>query len=216
MTSAIAAFDQHAAAYDRWFDENEPLYQAEVAAVRRLLPTAGRGVEIGVGTGRFAAPLGLCLGVEPAWGMAQIARNRGLAVCQAVGERLPFPDGRFDFALLVTVICFVADVPRLLREVARVLRPAGRLVLAFIDRRSPLGQIYEAHKAEDPFFRHARFYAAEEVAAMVRQAGFAPQRCCQTVLGLPSESPRAAEVRDGYGEGAFVVLSAEKPDERSR
>jgi SAM-dependent methyltransferase len=206
----VAVFDENAAEYDRWFGENEALYRAEVAAVRRLVPPAGRGVEVGVGTGRFAAPLGLRIGVEPAWGMGRIAQSRGIAVCQAVGERLPFRDGHFDFVLLVTVICFVPDVPRLLQEAGRVLQPAGRLILAFIDRQSPLGRQYEAHKAADRFFRQARFYSVAEVTALVRSAGFAPGPFCQTVLGLPSESPHAAEVREGYGAGAFVVLSAEK------
>lgn len=39
-----------------------------------LLPNIGKGVEIGVGTGRFSAPLGIKLGVDPSWEMSKLAR----------------------------------------------------------------------------------------------------------------------------------------------
>jgi SAM-dependent methyltransferase len=210
---AVGVFDEHAREYDRWFDAHQRLYRAEVNALGRFIPPTGLGVEIGGGSGRFAAPLGIKLGVEPSRRMAEIARDRGVVVYQAVGEALPFPDDRFDFALLVTVICFVDHVPALLRETRRVLKPAGRLILGFIDRDSPLGGLYEARKEADPFYRQARFYSVGQVANYTRQVGFDHIEFCQTVFGLPGETPGDSEtqpVRDGYGEGAFVVLSAEK------
>ena len=98
MTKATP-FDEHATEYDSWFDENRALYHAELAAVRDMLPIGGQGVEIGVGTGRFAAPLGIALGVEPSHGMAELARKRGMEVLEGVAEALPLADGAFDFAL---------------------------------------------------------------------------------------------------------------------
>lgn len=50
----VTAFDKHAVEYDRWFDENRQIYQAEVNTLQRLIPQTGLGVEIGVGTGRFS------------------------------------------------------------------------------------------------------------------------------------------------------------------
>lgn len=67
----------------------------------------GTGLEVGVGTGRFSIPLGIGIGVEPSRAMAEIAHQRGIRVVQAPGERLPFRTEQFDFALLLTVICFV-------------------------------------------------------------------------------------------------------------
>lgn len=207
----VKVFDQHAEEYDRWFDEHERVYQAELEAVRRFVPLTGVGVEIGVGTGRFAVPLGIRFGIDPSRRMLEISRQRGLRVCQAVGEQLPFRDGQFDLVLLVTVICFVDDVPTLFLELSRVLKPRGHLIIGFINRNSGLGRLYESRKEASAFYRNARFYTAEEVADWVKEAGFDTIQCCQTLFGGPSEfSKKALEVRDGHSNGAFVVLSAVK------
>lgn len=97
-----AVFDDNAAVYDSWFEDNRPLYQAELEAVKGFIPSEGMGVEIGVGTGRFAAPLGIAIGLEPSPRMATLARQRGVEVLEGVAEALPFADAVFDFALMVS------------------------------------------------------------------------------------------------------------------
>lgn len=204
----IEVFDRLACEYDQWFDRHPEVYQAEMETLRRLLPDNGAGVEIGAGTGRFALPLGAMLGIEPSLPMARIARHRGLPTVQAVGEHLPLPDGCFDFALLVTVICFVTDVPTLLRETGRILRPGGRIVVGLIDLATPLGRLYESRRAADPFYRHARFYTADAVIAMLEQAGFRAPVAYQAMIGLPGEPQDDIAVQPGYGAGGFVGIGA--------
>jgi len=207
----MTVFEQHAEQYDRWFDAHEPVYQAELAALRKFVPQADMGIEVGVGTGRFAVPLRLKFGLDPSRNMLRIAGTRGLRVCQAVGEQMPFRDAQFDCVLLVTVICFVDDVPILLRELSRVLRRKGRLVIGFINRNSELGRSYEQRKEASAFYRGAHFYTVEEVAAWVREAGFGSLQFCQTLCGnLDELEPKKLQVRDGSHDGAFVVLKAEK------
>ncbi len=206
----VTVFEQHASEYDEWFEAHGAVYQAELAALRMCLPAVGRSLEVGVGTGRFAVPLGIRFGIDPSQSMLNLARSRGLRVCQAVGEQLPFHDAQFDVVLLVTVICFVDDVPTLLQELRRVLKTTGHLIIGFINRNSALGRLYESRKETSDFYREAQFYSVEEVAAWVREAGFGSLRFCQTLRGHPDRyEAKGLEVLDGYDEGAFVVLGAQ-------
>lgn len=56
----IKPFEEH---YDRWFEEYRYAYLSELEAVKYLIPE-GKGIEVGVDSGRFAEPLGIKLGVE--------------------------------------------------------------------------------------------------------------------------------------------------------
>lgn len=76
----ISPFQKNVDQYERWFTKNRWVYEAELRAVKALLPEAGLGVEIGVGTGRFAAPLGIKIGVEPSIRMKKIAQDRGIQI----------------------------------------------------------------------------------------------------------------------------------------
>ena len=73
------AFDQHYEQYEYWFVRNRFAYESELRAVERLIPSDGRGVEIGTGSGRFAVPLGITIGVEPSPAMRKLARRRYVA-----------------------------------------------------------------------------------------------------------------------------------------
>lgn len=200
------AFEAHSEEYDAWFDEHTDAFRAELAAVRALLPAGGRRVEVGVGSGIFAAPLGIGLGVEPAEAMAARARQRGIEVLCGVAEALPLDDAAFDAVLMVTTICFVDDPARALAEAWRVLVPGGVLVLGFVDRDSTLGRSYERKRAHSRFYGEAEFYTAAELGRLLEASGFSELAARQTLL---AQGDRLA-VRAGSGQGAFVVLRGRK------
>ena len=208
--ATTAAFDDNSAAYDTWFEENRPLYQAELEAVKGFIPSEGTGVEIGVGTGRFSVPLGIAMGVEPSPRMAELARQRGVEVLEGVAEALPFADGAFDFALMVTVVCFLENVTEAFREVRRILKPQGVLIIGFIDRDSELGRRYSQRKKQSRFYREATFYSVAELEMRLTRAGFAGFNFRQTLFpGQAAVQP----VEEGYGKGSFVVVRAIKIEE---
>ena len=71
----IEPFEQHPDRYDRWFDRHPHVFAAEVRALRALMPGTGDGLEIGVGTGRFARELGIEEGIGPSPIMRRRARD---------------------------------------------------------------------------------------------------------------------------------------------
>lgn len=206
----VEPYEKHAADYDEWFSKNRFAYESELRAVKRLLPGGGIGAEIGVGTGRFASELGVPLGVEPSKSMRRLARERGIAVVCGRAEALPFRDGELDYALMVTVICFFDDVRKAFREAFRVLKPSGSLVVAFIDRASPLGKKYDERKKETVYYAAATFHSAAEVQAYLAESGFRAFSVCQTIFGKHGEMKEPDPVRDGHGDGCFVVIRADK------
>lgn len=205
----IAVFDEHAEEYDRWFDRHENEFRAEVEAMQPFVP-GGTGVEIGAGTGRFSLPLGVPVGVEPAEGMARIARSRGLCVCRAFGERLPFAGERFDFALAVTVFSFIDLLAPVLKEICRILVPGGFLVAGMIDRESPMGKRLQSGKEAHRFFRAARLLSVSELKNDLQKAGFRGFEYRQTLLETPGESGDPFRVLPGTGKGAFVAFRCRK------
>ncbi|MCD6373543.1 MAG: class I SAM-dependent methyltransferase, partial [Thermococcus sp.] len=182
----------------------------ELEAVRKLLPKEGKGAEVGVGTGRFAAPLGIKLGVEPSKAMAEIARRRGIEIIEGVAESLPFPDESLDYLLMVTTICFVDDPEKALREAYRVLKPGGALIIGFVDRNSPIGQEYERNKENSVFYREARFFSTDELLELLKKVGFRKFEIVQTLFHRLDEIKEIEPVKLGYGEGSFVVIKAVK------
>ncbi len=203
-------FERHRDRYENWFEGHSYAYLSELEAVKRLLPKEGKGAEIGVGTGRFASPLGIKLGVEPSRAMAEIARERGIEVIEDTAEALPFPNESMDYLLMVTTICFVDDPERALREAHRVLKPGGALIIGFVDRNSPIGRHYEEHREESLFYRDARFFSTEELLELLKKVGFREFKMVQTLFHRLNEVKEVEPIKLGYGEGSFVVIKAVK------
>ena len=203
----IGPFEEYSDEYDEWFERNTDLYEAELGAIRQLLPPPGAsGMEVGVGSGKFAEPLGIKIGVEPSARMAMRAREKGIEVCSGVAEELPFPDSSFDFVLVVTTICFVDDVMKSLREVLRVLRADGFIIVGFVDKASHLGRRYSERREQSKFYKDATFHSATEVLEYLGMAGFEITAIRQTLV--PEKPP--GTILEGFGIGAFVVIKGRK------
>ncbi len=73
-------FDRYTDIYEQWFADHYYVFQSELLALKQLVPENGKGVEIGVGTGRFAEPMGIKEGVDPSKAMINVAAERGIHV----------------------------------------------------------------------------------------------------------------------------------------
>ena len=204
-------FETHYAEYDAWFDRNANVYESELLAVREVLPPPGDWVEIGVGSGRFASRLGIPTGIEPADGIAALARGRGVDVLKGKAESLPLQDESIDAAFLITTLCFVDDVDRTFHELARVLRAGGQAIVAFIPKDSRFGELYSTNTSEDRFFRRATLHTKRRVFDAIEAAVVEIERTVQTLTGSPEEAnDRIEPPTEGHDRGSFVVVRAIK------
>ena len=203
-------FDNYADEYNNWFVQNKYAFQSELNAIKKVLPVNEKGVEIGVGSGIFAEPLGITEGIEPSKAMRNKARQRNIEVIDAVAENLPYSDKSKDFALMITTICFVDDIYKSFKEVNRVLKSAGNLIIGFVDKNSPVGKIYLEHKDESIFYKEATFYGTEELYEILINTGFEIVNTYQTVFGEIDKINKVQDVLTGYGKGSFVVIQARK------
>ena len=199
-------FNKYSNRYEQWFEQNMSTYESEIEAVREFIPENGRGMEVGIGTGRFSLPFSIKEGVEPSDPMRKIAIERGLHPMDGVGEKLPYQSNEFDFVLMVTTICFVEDQIKCFREAWRVLKMKGLLIVGIVNKSSFLGKQYEQIRDKNVFYRDAQFYSADEVADKMVQTGFGNIEFRQTIFQNPSFIKKLEPVKTGHGEGAFVVI----------
>jgi ubiquinone/menaquinone biosynthesis C-methylase UbiE len=155
-----------------------------------------RILDAGCGDGALVCAAALrgaiATGVDPDPVMLAAARTRaeeqGIKVAFLEGrvERLPFPDASFDVVAAITVLCFVADASGAVREMARVLRPGGRLVLGELGRWSLWAMIRHLRGwFGSATWTAARFRTAGELRALAEQAGLSVTTICGAVFYPP-------------------------------
>lgn len=221
-----------AAAYDAWYQTRlgAAAHRIELALIDRLArPRPGeQALDAGCGTGIYTAWLaGRGLRVtgadhDPVMLAAAAAKAPAAQLVQADATALPFPDQTFDLTLAVTLLCFL-DQPRrerTVRELVRVTRPGGRVVLGELARYS----LWAAQRRLKGWrgshtWRSAHFTTARELRLLLQQAGASS---VQTRYGLylpPWQTPplitrtdtleRLAQPLGPIG-AAFVVTAARR------
>ncbi len=204
-------FNSRVREYEEWFYTYPLVYATEVELLRNLLPTTGVGVEIGVGTGRFAVPLGIGMGVDLSREMLKLAEKRGVRTVWGDAHHLPFEDETFDYALMMVTLCFVEDPEQAVREANRILKKGGILVVGIIDKDTPLGRVYMKKKRKSPFYRYARFFSVDEVKNLLERNGFKIEQTLQTLFTDDlNKITEIDQIKEGYGEGGFVGIKALK------
>jgi ubiquinone/menaquinone biosynthesis C-methylase UbiE len=136
-------------------------------AVTEVAPK--RVLDVGAGTGAFAARVAAggawVTAIDSAPAMVERARAAGLGAVVADACAIPLPDGVFDCAVANWMLYHVADRDRAIAELARVLRPGGRLVAATFSERN-LAELWDALGDDTP---RGHGFTAENGAEQLRR-----------------------------------------------
>jgi SAM-dependent methyltransferase len=154
-----ANFDEIATEYDESLPAHVVAHYLDkrVAYVARHA-APGKGLDVGCGTGVLAARLaGLgweMSGIDPSQGMLDVMARDAPAVAgrRAFGDDLPYEDSSFDLVITVAALHHVADpaaVRGTLTEMARVVRPGGRIVVWDHNPRNPYWKLLMARVPQD-------------------------------------------------------------------
>lgn len=205
-------FNKHVEQYEKWYGDYPEVYQSELAAIKeqlQKLPENIRGIEVGIGTGRFAQPLGIKEGIEPSEAMAEKAIKRGLEIIKGVAEKLPYGDLQFDFVLFVT-ICHLNNIKDALAEAHRVLKPKGSILIGFLDKERSIAKQYIEKRHRSTFFANANFFTVDHLKTLLKEKGFKDLEFNQTLFGELDVIKKVQMPKPGFGEGSFVVVKAIK------
>jgi SAM-dependent methyltransferase len=221
-------FDEVAAEYD----ESLPKHVVEHLRGRRerlalsLVPK-GRLLDVGCGTGVFleAMPAASyeCVGVDVSEAMVDHARARGLDVTKAPADELPFETGSFDLVTCVAVLHHLIDpdlVDRSVREMARVVRPGGAVMIWDHNPLNPYWPLLMRRLPQDR--GDERLVPAKQIVSPLRSAGmedivlrrmtfvpdFTPAGALATAARVERVLERVPLVRN---LGAHNVVTAFKP-----
>jgi SAM-dependent methyltransferase len=193
-------------------------------------PLSGKAVlDVGCGDGTLTTEFrhrgaSIVIGCDPDPRMIAKATARTMAERDAMSyllgraEHLPFRDQSFDVVTAVTVLCFVEQKSRAVEEMARVLKPRGRIVIGELGRWSTWAASRRIRAwLGNEFWRHARFTTTHELRTLAIAAGLHVDRLHGAVY-YPhcALAARATKPLDPLLGGvttfgaAFIVMQATK------
>jgi ubiquinone biosynthesis O-methyltransferase len=186
-------------------------------------------LDVGCGEGALASDLArygaIVTGLDADPAMIAAARRRAeaealpLQFIEGQAESLPFESATFDLVLAVTVLCFVRDVERAVKEMARVLKPGGRLVIGELGRWS-LWAAYRRIRGwmGNPTWRAVTFRTARELCSLACDAELDVEKIRGAIhyppCGVAAQLLAPVDLRLGRSStigAAFIAVSATKP-----
>ena len=210
-----------AAGYERWASQYDapgnPLIALEEPAVHEMLaswPVPLRVLDAACGTGRHTvhvAGLGHDVtGVDASpWMLERAAtKNPGLSLIEGKINALPFPTDEFDAAICALLFDHLPRIDDAIGELARVVRPGGRLLISNIHPTMALAGAHASFRDAngDPNFMRSNHHSVSSYLAAFRAHGLTVVDCREPAWNIDRARGQFAFVPDGVLQEAVVGL----------
>ena len=231
----MAAFDEHASAYDSWFFDNQNLLASELKLVAHFLDKESNILSIGCGSGLFESLLAkdydihIKYGIEPSKDMAAIAEKRGMQVDISPAETCEIEADKFDIILFNGSVSYISDLDICIKKAFDALKTGGKLILIDVPKESGFASLYNLASSldtwEHPLLEHispadpypielvksANWRTSDEKIALMKNNGFVNFVYAQTLLTHPMyANDKVQAVIEGYDRGDYVAICAYK------
>ena len=227
----MAAFDEHASAYDSWFFENQNLLSSELKLVAHFLDKNSKILSVGCGSGLFEMLLAkdhdihIKHGIEPSTDMAAVAQKRGLQVEIGTAESCEIPANEFDITMFNGSVSYITDLDASINKAYQALKSGGKLILIDVPKESGFASLYNLASSlntwQHPLLEHispadpypielvksATWRTSDEKIAVMKDNGFTDFAYAQTLLTHPMfANDKVQEVIAGYDRGDYVAI----------
>ena len=168
------------------------------------------GIDLGSGVGRFTPGLAEAFG-GPIYGVEPAARMRAIAEAEAAhpqvrylageGAHIPRPEASADFLLMFLSFHHFPDQPAAIAEIARVMKPGGRVILRSTFKERVPNHWWRAYFPRSQAIEEAMFPSVPEARALFEAAGFS------TVEFVAEEIPFEGELADAVARLKLRAVS---------
>lgn len=218
-------FNRGAVDFESWFKNNENLFYSELNALNEMVSDPENCVSIGIGNGLFAEKMGIKKGVEPSTAMAELARAKGIDVKLGRAEDIPLEDESCSQVLLGTILAYVEDKEKAVKEAYRILNKGGEVIISILPAEGAFALLYRLTNQEGyydknlapaypypmEFIEDTEWISSGELISLMKKAGFKNIEAVQTLLNNPKYSDQQIEEAvKGYKMGSYVVFKGEK------
>lgn len=215
-------FDLEAKSYDEWYKTPLGRFVDEIetkAVFDLLAPLPNMKIlDVGCGTGNYSiklAKLGcLVTGIDISKEMLLVAKNKckdlNIQIDLILGdvESLPFSDNSFDAVVSVAVLEFVRDKYKAIEEMFRVTKRNGKVVIGFLNRESPWGELYLSEDFQrNTVFKYAYLFTRDEISKIypdklieIKEVLFVPPSIAESEISSEKEKEFSK-----FNSGGFLV-----------
>ncbi|WMJ77278.1 MULTISPECIES: class I SAM-dependent methyltransferase [unclassified Sedimentibacter] len=174
----MAIFDNSASDYDAWYTDKKGSFVDKVetglAFEMMEIKKGMKILDVGCGTGNFSVKLAKkgcsVTGIDVSDEMLSIARkkasdlNLDIELMNMDVNNLSFDDNTFDGVISMTAFEFIEDAPKALKELLRVVKKGGQVLIGTIAGESSWSELYLSEPfRENTVFKYAKFRTVEEI-----------------------------------------------------